>query len=189
MHDDQQFSEPDDFHDRDDEPKHQEHSEATDSPGDALRRLLHHLPQLARRQHAEVEVLKLALAQPGDAGIEAAAGLIYLAYPENIQGNMPRSLVGDEALDALVDVLNSSLSSTARANAAWALGVVGRETDAVLLALIDALELDAHDAPDPAVSGQAYRSLRKLEHPTAAAAAAAWQRKLHPGSRFNAGDS
>lgn len=130
---------------------------------DDLRRIVSQLPQLQRRQQQEVEVLKSELGQPDPYGIEAAAGLIYLAYPDNTAPPNPRSLVGDAALNALVETLVESGEEIARLNAAWALGVVGIVREDVITALIDALELDAHDLPDRAVAEQAAQSLARLD--------------------------
>lgn len=130
---------------------------------DDLRKLVSRLPQLQGRQEQEVKALQRALALPDPEGIEAAAGLIYLAYPENTAPPTPRSLVGESALRALIDTVERSPSSTARANAAWALGVVGIVRADVLEALIGALELDAHDLPDRAVAQQAAQSLARLD--------------------------
>ncbi len=134
-------------------------------------------------QYKQVLTLRQHLALPGEKSRHAAICLAHLVKPGN-------SLVGGEALDALLDTLRSDTSVQARMRAAWALGGLAGSVSAydlgerIVPALIGALQLYDTGKPDVMVAGQAYHSLLYIGTPDAVAATEAYRAKVIAAKRI-----
>ena len=128
-------------------------------------------------QLRQVAILKQHMALPGEHGRHATICLAHLVKPGN-------SLVRCEALNALLNAMETSNPTEMRKRAAWALGGLAAAVAAydlserIVPTLIRALNLYDSARPDVLVAGQAYHSLLYIGTPDAVAATEAYRAKV-----------
>lgn len=128
-------------------------------------------------QLRQIAILKQHMSLPGEHGRHAAICLAHLVKPGN-------SLVRCEALNALLDAMDSINPTEMRKRAAWALGGLAAAvasydlSERIVPTLIKALNLQDSARPDVLVAGQAYHSLLYIGTPDAVAATEAYRTKV-----------